>query len=54
MKKNILNFCPELKLNNYNSPNVEVIDIEIEGGLCTSNNATHEGTSEEDWEDISS
>lgn len=42
-------------INNYNSPNVEVIDIEIEGGICLgSNNATHEGTSEEDWEDISS
>lgn len=38
---------------NYIAPNVEVIEIETEGGICLgSNNATHEGTSEEDWEEI--
>ena len=26
------------KKNNYKAPNVEVIDIEIEGGFCMSNN----------------
>ena len=36
------------KKNNYNAPNVEVIDIEIEGGFCQSYNSTHEGTTEED------
>ena len=39
------------KKNNYNSPNVEVIDIEIEGGFCQSYNSTHEGTTEEDWDE---
>lgn len=26
------------KNNNYNAPNIEVIDIEIEGGFCMSGN----------------
>lgn len=40
------------KKKNYNVPNVEVIDIEIEGGFCMSNNATHEDTTEEDWDEL--
>lgn len=40
------------KINNYTAPNVEVIDIEIEGGFCQSYNSTHEGTKEEDWEEL--
>lgn len=40
------------KNNNYNTPNVEVIDIEIEGGFCMSGN--HEGTTEEDWDELPS
>ena len=41
------------KKNNYKAPNVEVIDIEIEGGgFCMSNNATHEDTTEEDWDEL--
>ena len=38
------------KKNNYNAPNVEVIDIEIEGGFCQRDNSNHEGTPEEDWD----
>lgn len=38
--------------NNYIAPNVDVIDIEIEGGFCKgSGEATHEGTTEEDWDE---
>ena len=38
--------------NNYIAPNVDVIDIEIEGGFCISRGvATHEGTTEEDWDE---
>ncbi len=40
------------KKNNYKTPNIEVIDIEIEGGFCQSYNSTHEGTTEEDWEEL--
>ena len=40
------------KKNNYTTPNVEVIDVEIEGGFCQSDNSTHEGTTEEDWDEL--
>lgn len=40
------------KINNYTAPNVEVINIEIEGGFCQSYNSTHEGTTEEDWDEL--
>lgn len=40
------------KKNNYTAPNVEVINIEIEGGFCKSYNSTHEGTTEEDWDEL--
>lgn len=40
------------KKNNYIAPNVDVIDIEIEGGFClSSGKAIHEGTTEEDWDE---
>ena len=41
--------------NNYIAPNVEVIDIEIEGGICQSSKdttyseSTHEGWAVEEW-----
>lgn len=44
-----------VKKNNYIAPNVEVIDIEIEGGFCKSSGettyygVTHEGWTEEEW-----
>ena len=40
------------KKNNYIAPNAEIIDIEVEGGFCKgSGEATHEGTTEEDWDE---
>lgn len=44
-----------MEKDNYNAPNVEVIDIEIGGGFCqgskdiTYSGATHEGCMEEYW-----
>lgn len=36
---------------NYIAPNVEIIDIDVEGGFCIGSGATHEGTTEEDWDE---
>lgn len=40
------------KKKNYTTPNVEIIDIEIDGRFCQSYNSTHEGTTEEDWDEL--
>lgn len=37
--------------NDYISPSIEAFCVEVTGGFCIGSGATHEGTTEEDWDE---